>query len=87
MERFVSRLPGPLDFDRQADSGLARQFKYGVNDFARQSKIARLKFLQQCADVVFVLMLPGRNQYAGQTGIFGRETQVAVSGGRCDAMV
>ena len=68
LERFARRLPGPLDLNRQADSGLARQFKYGVTDFSRQSKIAHLKFLQQGADVVYVLIPPGRYQNAGQTG-------------------
>ena len=40
----------PEELDRQADSGFARQFEYGVNDLARQSKVARLKFLKRGTD-------------------------------------
>ena len=58
----------PFDLDRQIDLDLARQFKQGLNDFARQSKITRLKFLEQGTDAVYVPLISGRNQNAGQAG-------------------
>ena len=69
VERFLPRLRfRAKELDRQADSGFACQFEYGVNDLSRQSKIARLKLFKQCSNALYVLMLPGRNQNAGKAG-------------------